>query len=172
MFLGIVNNSKDLFQQKFEKLSKLNDQYEKEQMAKQTKLEIQDSLNVLQNKIQSFENEGADMEYKLRHFKDTSEARKINRMKPTEKIMSKLQKWEEQLDSQYMDTMDQEKFSNELWTNNEQIDKQMLIEDKGWEREKRYWTSMYELKIQKMKEHFQFHIQSQESAMIELKSSS
>ena len=31
------------------------------------------------------------MDYKLRNFKDTSEARKINRMKPTEKIMTKLQ---------------------------------------------------------------------------------
>ena len=30
MFLGIVSNTKDLFQQKFEKLSKLNDLYEKE----------------------------------------------------------------------------------------------------------------------------------------------
>lgn len=63
------------------------------------------------------------MEYKLRHFKDTSEARKINRMKPTEKIMSKLQKWEEQLESQHMDSMDQEKFSNELWINNAQNEK-------------------------------------------------
>ena len=63
------------------------------------------------------------MEYNIRHFKDNSEARKINRMKPTEKIMSKLQKWEEQLESQHMDSMDLEKFSNELWTSNAENEK-------------------------------------------------
>lgn len=67
-------------------------------MAKQQKLEIQDSLNVLANKIANFESENVDMDLRLSHFEDTSESRKIKRSRPTEKIMSKLKKWEEDLD--------------------------------------------------------------------------